>query len=443
MMRKQTADRFLAGTGKAIISPKLGTRLYGYPTNRFAASIHDDLTATAIAVSDGTETAALVSVTVCSVPAPLCERATALIQQNTGIKHVIISATHTHSGPALTDTPGWGDADHSYIEEIFLPGLLQAVCDAKDAMEEAKIGISEIETNAGVNRRQVREDGTVTLGKNTFGLYDPRMRVISFVSADEARTLGTVIHFGAHGTAAGGPYPESPVTRDWPGVMTDRIEWMSGAPCAFLNGAIGDVAPRDLNRVKKYGERELNNIEQAMEIGGMAAVDAAQAFLATKGYFTPSLCVTTGRIRLPYEPLPDVEEAKENLRLLEGTTNPMKIYERNRWQKVLEVADKEPEDALAYDQTLVQIGPVVFVPHPFEIFTAISLRLDSFSPVPYTLSMSNANGTNGYLPNKEEIARGGYEIWSSRYRYAYLLTQDADTELISQNLALIRQMQEE
>lgn len=446
MHTKTPANRFLVGSGKAIISPKLGTRLYGYPTNRFAATIHDDLTATAIAVSDGTVSAALVTLTVCSVPATICQRITKLVEEKTGIKHLILSATHTHSGPPLTSTPGWGDADNSYIEDIFVPGVVKAICDAATSMEDAKMGIGQIETRTGINRREIKQNGSVALGRNTQGPYDPRMRVITFVSAaDEKKTLGTIIHFGAHGTAAGGPYPESPVTRDWSGVMTDRIEWITDAPCAFLNGAIGDVAPRDFNRYKKSGAQILNTIDQAMEVGGMAAVDASEALKGITAFFTPSVAVSTGDINLTYEPLPSLEEAKANYELLAQAdpNDPMKAYERNRWQKVIEAADKEPETALSYQQTLVKIGPVVFVPHPFEIFTMISLRLDKFSPVEHTLSMSNANGTNGYFPNKEEIARGGYEIWSSRYRYAYLLSEDADTELINQNLELIKKMQED
>lgn len=445
MHTENTGKRFLVGAGKAIITPKLGARLTGYPTNRFAVTIHDDLTATAIAVSDGTASAVLVSATVCLVPTPICQRIAKLVEEKTGIKHLILSANHTHSGPALDSIPGWGDADNSYIEEIFLPGVVKAVCDAAASMEEAKMGIGQIETRTGINRRQIREDGTVALGRNPHGPYDPRMRVISFVSAaDEKKTLGTIIHFGAHGTAAGGPYPESPVTRDWSGVMTDRIEWMTDAPCAFLNGAIGDVAPRDFNRCKKSGERILDTIEQAMEVGGMAAVDAAEAYNRITSYFTPCVAVNTGDIHLPYEPLPSLEEAKENYERL-AQMNPisaLKTYERNRWQKVIEAADKEPETALSYRQTLVKIGPVVFVPHPFELFTMISLRLDHFSPAEYTLSISTANGYNGYFPNKEEISRGGYEVWTVRYRGAYLLTEDADTELINQNLALIREMEE-
>lgn len=435
------AGTFLAGAAKAIITPKLGTRLYGYPSDRFAATVHDDLTATAVAVSDGTETAVLISATVCSVPAALCQRVKALVDAEVGVCHLIISATHTHSGPALTSTPGWGEASNAYIEEIFVPGMVKAICEAVRSMEPAKMGIGEIETRTGINRRELTEKGTVKLGRNPLGLYDPRMRIITFVSADESKTLGNIVHFGAHGTAAGGPYPDSPVTRDWSGVMTDRIEWMSDAPCAFLNGAEGDVAPRDYARYKKHGERPLNTIDQAMEIGGMAATDAAEAYLGIDKYFIPDLKIQTGTIALPYEPLPGIEEIKENMELLKGTTDPMKLYELNHWQKALDAIEKEPETALTYDQVLVQIGPTVFVPHPFEIFTAIAVRLDHFSPVKYTLSLANANGTNGYLPNKEEIPRGGYEIWSSRYRYAYLLTEDADTELINQNLALIQKMQ--
>ena len=446
MPKIQTNSTFQAGAGKAIISPKLGTRLHGYPSDRFATYIHDDLTATASALSDGNETAVLVSVTVCGIPTALCQRLTDMIGETLGIRNLIFSATHTHSGPALNSTPGWGDADEEYIETVFIPNVIKAVADAVGNLEDAKMGIGETETKTGINRREVTPTGGVRIGLNPLGIYDPRMRVITFVSADETRSLGTIVHFGAHGTAAGGPHPDSPLTRDWSGVMTDRIEWITGAPCAFLNGAEGDVAPRNFNRILRNGQLQQNCIQQAMEIGGMAAVDASEAFFKIKTYFTPELKIQTGQIRLPYEPLPDMDTVRERLRQLDAQELPAHMayhaqYERSRWEKVLAEEGKEKKEAFSYSQILVQLGPVVFVPHPYEIFTAIAVRLDHFSPVDYTLSLSNANGDNGYLPNKEEFDRGGYEVWSSRYGTAYILTKDADSEIIKQNLALIQEMQ--
>ena len=50
--------------------------------------------------------------------------------------------------------------------------------------------------------------------------------------------VGIIIHYGAHGTAMGN---NKLVSRDWSGVMKDRIEPQISAPVVFLNGAIGDV----------------------------------------------------------------------------------------------------------------------------------------------------------------------------------------------------------
>ena len=442
----QDNKTFKVGAGKAIITPKLGTRLYGYPSDRFATSIHDDLTTTAVAISDGTETILVFASTICSMPEELCARAKAMVQEKTGVSKMIFSVNHTHSGPALTNTAAWGNADTDYIENILLPGLLKAAIEAVENMEDAKMGVGQIETRTGTNRRKYLLSGGISLYRNTQGIYDPRMCVISFKAADDSKYLASIVHFGCHGTAAGGPHPDAPVTRDWSGVMTDRLEWMTGAPCAFLLGAEGDVSPRDFNREHMCGEPVLNTVDQAMEVGGMAAVDAAEALTEIREYFVPEMKIQTGEIRLTYEPLPDAEEARKALKRLDEEEVPAHMaykanYERNRWQKVLEEEGKEKKEAFCYDQILLQLGPVVIVPHPFEIFTAISMRLDYASPVKYTLSLANANGACGYLPNKEEFCRGGYEIWSSRYRTAYILTEDADSELIKQNLALIKQMQ--
>ena len=65
------------------------------------------------------------------------------------------------------------------------------------------------------------------------------------------------------------------------------------------------------------------------------------------------------------------------------------------------------------------------------------MRLRHDSPFADTLSICNTNGSNVYLPNKEEICRGGYEIGTFRFGKAFGLTDDSDSLLIKQNLSLL------
>ncbi|MBE6930825.1 MAG: hypothetical protein E7463_11135 [Ruminococcaceae bacterium] len=428
---------FLAGAAKGIITPPLGTALYGYPSRRIAASVHDDLTVTAAVFSDGETVAALAAITLCSIPEPLHRKARAAVESATGIHHLIFSTNHTHSGPATSTTPGWGNSDDAYIDEIFLPVLVRTIQDAQKNLRPAELGIGEAESYVGVNRRAVRENGSVWLGVNPWGIYDPRMRVIAIRSTEDQSVIATITHIGAHGTSAGG-IGDTPITRDWSGVMTDRLERITQAPALFINGAEGDVAPRAPGPLRLNGVQVIDRIDQVADIGGRAACDAALAYSRIKSYEIPPFSVIEGEINLPYEPLGDPEEAKRQLEELDENVQGLKLYEKRHWESVIELANEPVQTALTYQQTIFRLGNIVIVPHPFEIFSAIALRLADYSPYAYTLSLSNSNGSYGYLPTKEDIHRGGYEVWSSRYRYGYVLTEDADTEIISQNLKLLR-----
>ncbi len=429
----------LAGSAKEIVTPPLGTLLYGYPFDRPAAGVNDDLTASAVVFSDGKVTVGIVSITVCSIRTDVCDRVRELLKGKAPIDNIIFSTSHTHSGPATATTASWGASNTSYIDDILVPRLVKVLTDAYNALRPAEIGIGETNSNVGVNRRNIKEDGSVWLGVNPWGIYDSRMRVISVRSTEDKTVIASMVHFGAHGTAAGNNKDGALITRDWSGVMTDRLETITGAPCLFLLGAEGDVAPRNPGPLRNpNGSDYYDRIEHMLELGGRAACDASEAYEKIKRYEVVPLGLIEGEISLPYEPLPDVETAKKALAEIEGKSGPLTNYERAHWQSVIECADKPVETALSYKQVIIKLGDIVIVPHPFEIFQSIALRLDSYSPYTYTLSLANANGTHGYLPAKEDIIRGGYEVWSARYRYGYVLTEDADTEIVQQNLKLIR-----
>ena len=65
------------------------------------------------------------------------------------------------------------------------------------------------------------------------------------------------------------------------------------------------------------------------------------------------------------------------------------------------------------------------------------MRLREYSPFEYTLSMSNVNGYEAYLPTEDQLVRGGYEVGCFRYNGAHPLRDDADQTVIDENMKLI------
>ncbi len=100
------------------------------------------------------------------------------------------------------------------------------------------------------------------------------------------------------------------------------------------------------------------------------------------------------------------------------------------------------ETELVLKETVIAVGPVVFVPFPFEMFTEMTLRLRHFSPYQHTLSLSIGNGYYSYLPSQDQICRGGYEVAMFRDFNPYQLKDNTDTTIVKELLGMINQLAE-
>ena len=420
-------ERFEAGAAREIITPPVGTCLYGYRPGYPCESVHDDLTVTAAAFRQGSVTALLVTVTVGDIENELCDSLRQAVCTHTGVpvERILLCATHTHCAPNVAGVEGWGEIDRAYVDAILLPALLKACADAVADLREAEVAVSAVHSDVGINRRQIQKDGSVILGQNPFGCYDPQMTLAAF--RDRAgKGILNLIHYGCHGTAAG---LVPVVTRDWSGVMIDRVEKETGTLTAFWNGAEGDVGPRLTNG------QTVGDMSHVEELGGVAAADAMRAYRALGGYHPCDLQTYCAEIRLPYAPLPTLSEVREKLASMPEPENRINLekltYAHYRdLEKLLSGGQTEHPKYFSFSLSALRVGELLFLALPFEIFSEITMRIGAYLPVPYVLCLSNANGYNGYFPSQDQICRGGYEVDSFLMGHVYNLTQDADQKLI-------------
>ena len=427
---------FMAGAARADITPAVGTLLYGYRPDWESTSIHDPLNVTALALQQGEEKALLVTVTVGDFQTELCSETRQKMSEACGIPagRIVIAATHTHSAPNVAGMEGWGGVDRPYVDNIMLPAMLQAAKEAVASLQPAEYAVGVTESKVGINRRQQLENGSIALGQNPWGCYDPYMTCIAIRNAETNKGILNVIHYGCHGTAAG---CNREISRDWSGIMVDRLEAETGVLTAYWNGSQGDVGPRLTNG------GTTGDIRHVEELGGVAAMDARRAYDARGMYVPGDLRILEGEIAIPYKPLlpeSDVDAKLASYSEPEKLINIQKL-EYAHYRAIKDVYDAGvPEHDTHYriPQTIISIGEAAFVPYPFEIFSEISLRLRHHSPIRYTLALSNTNGYNAYLPTEDQIVRGGYEILCFLYSGAYTLVNHADQVLLEENLRLLR-----
>ncbi len=428
---------FLCGASRELITPPVGTLLYGYTPDVVSKSVHDELTSTTLAVGNGTDISLLISLTLGDVQTALCDELREAVAKSAGVdfSDVIIASTHTHCGPNTSGMEGWGEIDRNYVQNILMPAVCLSAENAVKNMSHAVVGSYCEKSKIGINRRQQLENGNITFGQNPWGCFDPNMTVISIKHRDNGKGIINLIHYGCHGTACGKAHE---ITRDWSGMMLDRMEKITGTMCVFFNGAIGDTGPRLTN-----GET-VGDITYVEELGSAAAMDAVKIYRKIKTFYSPELKLHKDNVCLPYKKFPSLNEIQKRLSEIKEPENLINIerleykYYKNV-EKLLLSGTRQPEGSFSFAQTVVEIGNTVFIPFPFEHFSEISLRLREYSGFQNTLTLSCANGYNGYLPTESELCRGGYEVGVFRFASPYSLADNTDQNIINENLRIIRE----
>jgi len=431
-----------AGFGRTDVTPELGVRLGGYGVEkRPAEEIFDRLNSTAMVLEKGSRSAAVINLDWIYVEERVVARIRAEASQRTGIKpqDITVCGTHSHSVPNTFDGLGWGSSEEAYIETAF-PEIIRSVELAKTNLKEVDVGFATTQSLVGVNRRAIEEDNGSFFRGDPNGSFDPTMTVVRF--RDKAGAdAGIIVHYGAHGTAMGN---NRLVSRDWSGVMKDRIEPQVSAPVVFLNGATGDVGPRT-NLMQKGGlcAGGGNGIHGVREVGYRAATDAIGALITIKDWRSDLVFETlTEDIFLPYAPLMPLPEAERELAKWapQKDTWGMPMTEYAYYQTVVEAHKKPLLSGRKFAQTITRLGPLALVPMPGEPFSAIALRIRHGSPFQYTLCCSVTNGKMAYFPTREARHRSGYEIWAGRSNGAYVFAENIDDALVAENLRLLRKI---
>lgn len=427
---------FEVGVGRADITPPVGTLLYGYNPHQVSTSIHDNLNVTAAAFRQGETAVIMLCATVGDIQTELCDELRQLTAEitNLPLENVIISATHTHSAPNVAGFEGWGDVDREFVDSILIPAIKKCAVDAVSSFTPAEVAYGVCRSEVGINRRQHNVDGSISLGQNPWGCFDPNMTVLVFRDKDSRRGILNLIHYGCHGTAAG---CNEEISRDWSGVMCDTLERETGTMTAFWNGSIGDVGPRLTNG------GTVGDISYVERLGAVAAQDAMRAYKSCGAFRDGELKLFRGTISLPYKPLPNLCDVKEELSRYE---NPEELYNiagltYNHLKSVVALLESDNvsiQTALELPATIVSIGEALFIPIPFEFFSGISMRLRTYlaDRYPYVLGLSNSNGYYCYLPTEDQLCLGGYEVDCFLHSGLYLLQDNTDQHLIDEILRI-------
>ncbi len=344
----------------------------------------------------------------------------------------MLCCIHTHTGPRTCASPGWGDVDREYCDEIFVPQIFLAVEHALQNVQPVSVGIACGDSFVGINRRELNFENQIVLGQNPWGCFDKRMTVIAFKD-ENGKNVANMIHYGAHCTSAGN---NPKIGRDWAGVMIDALESESGAVTAFFNGTEGDVGPR-LSNGKTIG-----NMDYVAEIGAVAAKDAVGIYQSISEYRDVTLTVSFAELSLPLKKRVPLDVAEKELLKYGDSTANVHVFQKTYMQSVIDsyhnkYCEREFE---LIPQTVIAFDNVAFASSPFELFSQIGLQINRFTSNAEVLSVCCTNGNKGYFITEDAICRGGYEVHMFLHKCLQPYVDNADWYLMRETVKHIETM---
>ncbi|HAV64928.1 MAG TPA: hypothetical protein DCY13_21475 [Verrucomicrobiales bacterium] len=419
-----TAGDLRIGAATTKITPPLGVPLAGYYHERGSEGVNDDLHSRAIVLEKDGVRAALVSLDLISTRRAFVEQARQLIEAQTGIPggHVMISATHAHTGPILPDASardaGVGEGGaiaNGYLAT--LPELIaRSVNLANDRLQPAQASaVIGHEPSLTFNRRFHMKDGSVGWNPGKLnpdiiqpaGPIDPAVPVV-FFETPKQEPIATYVNYAVHLDNVGGLQ----ISADLPHTLTDSLAKVLGKDHVTLwtAGTCGD-----LNHVNVNWPRPQKGQENAARMGIVLAGEVLRNWPNLEPAADGPLRVRSTIVSLPLAPIDeqDIEQARFIVRTGNdrGRENFMKLVKA---YQVLDVYARQGKPLEVEVQVITLGDDLAWVSLPGEIFVQLGLDLKLDSPFRQTMIAELANGSIGYIPNRRAYPQGNYEVVSAR-----------------------------
>lgn len=411
---------FRVGAVTVDITPAKGTPMAGYYAFRAVAGVLDPIYSKAIVVEQDGSYAAIVVLDLAATNRPIVGAARKLIADQSGIPEdrVLISATHTHTGPQLPrgsmidDITKANNAEGlSYLGK--LPGLIA------QSVSEAKAKLTPVRASAAVgkaerlafNRRVLREGSPQAIWQpakidptkeKPAGPVDPDVGLLVF-DGDSA-PVASLVNFAMHPTSVGGGLRISP---DYPGALCKMMSERHGRDmiAVFANGCCGDINQTNYLDGKRPGTQEIaNRLADAI-----TAVWDKRETLPTFAPRVRSEMVTLERRK--FDEAAVVKAKDIAARMMTEKLGTVAMAEA---VCILENDSKKDLPLEAEVQTIALGEEIAIVALPGEIFVELGLAIKAASPFRYTHIVELSNGSIGYVPTRAAYPQGNYEVVSAR-----------------------------
>lgn len=363
-----------ASVARVDISPPDGTPTTGHV--RETKGFRDRLHAVVLLLDDGRTKAALVTHDLIASSLPVVEGFRSAVADAAGIPagHILVAASHNHSGPKWEDQPEWS---RRVVKDV-----TAAVARAAKEMRTVSVGYGEGAIDFNINRRKVIEGRTV-VRLNPDGPCDRRVKVLRFDDGRSLDPVAVLMHAVCHpcvftwGDKWSQPYPAGypKMSADFPGEAKAFVEkvYGEGTRAMFLQGCAGDIRPNLPGFPYRCGdEADIRWIGRSL---GSAAVRASD-----------KSAIREEMIKRPA------------------------VYPIRCASRVVELPSIKAGTTVRGELMALKVGPYLFLTLPGEPMVEYGFQLEkAIADRAVPIIVGYANGNLGYICTAQAHKEGGYE----------------------------------
>ena len=402
-------NKLLVGYSTINISPVIDSEvlsvpLGGYANSRYAEKIESDIYASCTAFMDADGNKALIySIDILGIDEELVQPLLETISVETSVlkSSIILNCMHNHSAPEIGST-----IEESKIYKEFLIARLVEV--GKQALNDMS-KCTDLYTG-----NMMIPDFSYNRTHDKEKRIDPNVPVAKFVRDDKKDLL--LINWAAHCDTVSSKEPNA-VSSDYVGVLRNVLSEKNGIDVSIQMGACGDINPACYfeeehkylgkdeygNALAEIISQQINNLEKtridskvdsiSRTIGGEInhkkddlydeAIEIRDLYYAGKIEEYELKCLEYG--------IKDVYEAAI-------------IRARYREDKYEDIT-----------VNAIQVGNIVFVSAPYEMFSYTGMKIKEASKFKVTFVMGYSNGIKSYIPAAYAFEYDDYEVYSCKY----------------------------
>ena len=430
----------LIGAAQADITPPAGifNRNWGAATSDVSTGIHRPLTATALALRADAASQPLVLLSLDlgwwrTVEDEWALRGAVIEALGVDISRVVVNLIHTHAGPGICaedeDKPGGRliPAYLTHLRETCIRIAQQAVANAAPGRLEWAYGRCDLARNRDLPDPAADR---IVCGFNPDAPADDTLLIGRATTATGA-PIATLINYACHPVTLA--WQNALISPDFVGAMRELVEATTGVPCLFLQGASGELAPRqqytgdtaiaDANG-RVLGYAALSVLANMLPPGHALAYDGvveSGAPLATwrreATDASSALSSEVVQVTLMLKALPAIADVQAQLTA--ATDNFQRERLRRKLRLLRAVGDGPTHTTPVW---IWRIGPAVLVAQPNEAYSDFQIALRAAFPGTAIAVLNISNGGYAYLTPRAMYARDQYQVWQSPYAEGCLET---------------------